>query len=158
LVGQRIGSELTAPIDPEVVTSGIASTVLAGMPARSAMPDGRDLSGDLPELSGISSVTDDFDVQVIVVAIDVIARSGVKGASMIRVARRAQVSTGSPAAWRRASKRATTSSSRRAPTCEASRWTSFPHCATSSMRSESVLRCCTTRACPWSSSTTPAQR
>jgi AcrR family transcriptional regulator len=95
LVGQRIGSELTAPIDPEVVTSGIASTVLAGMPARSAMPDGRDLSGDLPELSGISSVTDDFDVQVIVAAIDVIARSGVKGASMIRVARRAQVSTGS---------------------------------------------------------------
>lgn len=95
LVGQRIGSELTAPIDPEVVTSGIASTVLAGMPARSAMPDGRDVSGDLPELSGISSVTDDFDVQVIVAAIDVIARSGVKGASMIRVARRAQVSTGS---------------------------------------------------------------
>jgi AcrR family transcriptional regulator len=95
LVGQRIGMELTAPIDPEVVTSGIARTILAGLPAQATMPDGRDLSRNLPELSGISSASDNLDAQVIVAAIDVIARSGVKGASMIRIARRAQVSTGS---------------------------------------------------------------
>jgi AcrR family transcriptional regulator len=95
LVAQRIGSMITGPIDPLVESSSVIAGVLAALPDAAAMPDGRESWDGLPEVGGFEAGMDGGGDRVILAAIDVIARSGVRGASMARIARRAQVSTGS---------------------------------------------------------------
>jgi len=95
LVSQRIGAAITAPIDPDAMSSGVLELVLAALPHASSIPDGRDLSFEGPSLNAFDPVgTDDDNERLVLAAINVIARSGVRGASMARIARRAQVSTG----------------------------------------------------------------
>jgi AcrR family transcriptional regulator len=95
LVSQRIGADITAPIDPDATSSGVLGLVLAALPQAPSLPDGRDVSFDVPSLNTFDPVgTDDDDERLVLAAINVIARSGVRGASMARIARRAQVSTG----------------------------------------------------------------
>lgn len=95
LVSQRIGAAITAPIDPDATSSGVLELVLAALPEASTMPDGRDLSFDAPSLNTFDPAGADEDSErLVLAAINVIARSGVRGASMARIARRAQVSTG----------------------------------------------------------------
>ena len=95
LVGQRIGAELTSPIDPDARTSGVLSLVLAALSDRTSIPDGRQVAVDLPSLGTFDPVgTVDDAERLVLAAIDVISRSGVQGASMVRIARRARVSTG----------------------------------------------------------------
>lgn len=95
LVGQRIGSEITEPIDPEANSSGVLGLVLAALPKASALPDGRKVDADFTSLNTFDPADSDDDIErLVLAAINVIARSGVRGASMARIARRAQVSTG----------------------------------------------------------------
>lgn len=51
LVGQRIGAAITAPIDPDAMSSGVLELVLAALPQEPSIPDGRDLSFEGPSLN-----------------------------------------------------------------------------------------------------------
>jgi AcrR family transcriptional regulator len=94
LVGSRLGNTLTRPIDPNADQATFIELAL------SSVPDV--FTGSLPAISpeilpkvSIVEVTDEsLDTQLVQAAIDVIANSGVASASMIRIARKAQVTTG----------------------------------------------------------------
>ncbi|MEY4417739.1 MAG: Bacterial regulatory protein tetR family [Actinomycetota bacterium] len=91
LIGHRLGTTITKVVDNKVIQSEFIEQVL------SAIPD--DLLNKLPKLSlpelatpEVEDVT--LDTKLLRAAIEIIASSGVEAASMARVARRAQVSTG----------------------------------------------------------------
>lgn len=90
-IGKRIGATLTDPIDPNVHQAAYVEPLLL------QIPDNLSQKLPKPQLPGLSDPeidSDDVDSKLLQSAIEVISTSGVGSASMARVARRAQVSTG----------------------------------------------------------------
>lgn len=93
LVAERLGAILTQPVDASV---GLGLVVDTCYPFVSDEPSGESparVTG-FGEISPLVISADEPDAALMQSTIDVIARSGVKGASMARIARNASVSTG----------------------------------------------------------------
>ncbi len=94
LVAERLGATITDPVDPEVHTAQFVESVLA------AIPDDQDTTikevpaSLLPAVSEPTVVSEELEARLLQSAVEVIAAGGVKSASMARVARKTQVSTG----------------------------------------------------------------
>ena len=94
LAANRLGSWLTQPIEPKAIMSYILEPVLAlvGDQPSGLKEDPR--FQELPKIKDPQSPTESVEGQLLDAAIRVIATSGVAAASMTRIARNAQVSTG----------------------------------------------------------------
>jgi AcrR family transcriptional regulator len=94
LTANRLGSWLTQPIEPKAIMSSIVEPILnlvgdapSGVPADPRFEI-------LPEIKDPKSPDESLEGQLLDAAIRVIAKSGVSATSMTRIARNAQVSTG----------------------------------------------------------------
>ena len=94
LTANRLGSWLTQPIEPKAIMSGIVEQVLTMLgPESSGIPaDPRFIK--LPEIKDPGGKDLSMTGQLLDAAIRVIAKSGVVSATMVRIGRNAQVSTG----------------------------------------------------------------
>ena len=94
LVGQRLGSWLTFPIEPKALLAGFAAPIITnlGDKARSTGLPVKQLK--LPPLKDPKIADGSVENQLLDSAIRVIARVGVEKASMTRISRNAQVTTG----------------------------------------------------------------
>jgi AcrR family transcriptional regulator len=94
LVGERLGATITAAVDPAAASAAFVEPALQMVPSKPNQP----LAAiDLDAVPNVSSpMLDDgsTETQLIQAAADVISSSGVASASMARIARKAQVSTG----------------------------------------------------------------
>lgn len=94
LAANRLGSWLTQPIEPKAIMSHILEPVLAVVgDAPTGLPEDPRFK-ELPKIKDPQSPTESVEGQLLDAAIRVIASSGVAAASMTRIARNAQVSTG----------------------------------------------------------------
>jgi len=91
LVANRIGITVTELADPEVTQAAFIEQVINAIDDQAII---KLANQDLPKLSEPAVVVLDLEAKLLNAAIEVIASSGVKAASMARVARKAQVSTG----------------------------------------------------------------
>jgi len=94
LTASRLGSWLTQPIEPKAIMSSIIEPILlmvgdvpSGIPADPRF-------AELPDIKDPKSSDESLEGQLLDAVIRVIAKSGVSSASMTRIARNAQVSTG----------------------------------------------------------------
>jgi len=92
LLAERLGVSITRGVDPLVQTAEFIEPALVAI-GSIKVPK---LTGQaaLPMLAGPKASDESMDMRLLNSTIDVISRGGVKAASMARVARRAQVSTG----------------------------------------------------------------
>ncbi|MEN9749028.1 MAG: hypothetical protein RL149_106 [Actinomycetota bacterium] len=94
LTANRLGSWLTQPIEPKVIMSSIVEPIL-GLVGDSPSGVAADPRFEkLPEIKDPKSSDESLEGQLLDAVIRVIAKSGVSAASMTRIARNAQVSTG----------------------------------------------------------------
>lgn len=95
LAGQRLGSWLTFPIEPKALLSGFAIPFLLKLGSR-AQNTGLPLSQlKLPKLSDPKLDSQSVEDLLLESAVKVISRVGVPAASMTRISRNAEVTTGS---------------------------------------------------------------
>jgi AcrR family transcriptional regulator len=94
LVAERIGTTLTAYIDEAAISASFIEVALASMDADASQPAPPPIVGALPSVSNPGVADETVERQLVQAAINVIATSGVAAASMARIARKAQVSTG----------------------------------------------------------------
>ena len=92
LIGERLGVSLTAPIDSNVHQAEFIEPAILMLNDQIAKKPAVALS--LPKLSNPAFQDETLDSKLLQSAIYIIANSGVKAASMARIARRTQVSTG----------------------------------------------------------------
>lgn len=94
LTANRLGSWLTQPIEPKAIMSSILEPVLTLIGDKPSGVAADPRFEKLPEISDPKSSDESVEGQLLDAAIRVIAKSGVAAASMTRIARNAQVSTG----------------------------------------------------------------
>ena len=94
LAGQRLGSWLTLPVEPKALLAGFAGPIILnlGDKARSTTLALKQIK--LPPLSDPKVADGSIENQLLDSAIKVISRVGVARASMTRISRNAQVTTG----------------------------------------------------------------
>jgi len=94
LLAERIGVTITDPVDPMVHQAEFIEAALKMIPDSYPSLPKPITKAELPAVSEPSVIGESLDTKLMQSAIAVIAASGVKSASMARVARKAQVSTG----------------------------------------------------------------
>jgi AcrR family transcriptional regulator len=94
LIAERIGVTITDPVDPMVHQAEFIEAALKMIPDSYPELPKAIRKEELPAVSEPSVSGESLDTKLMQSAIAVIASSGVKSASMARVARKAQVSTG----------------------------------------------------------------
>jgi AcrR family transcriptional regulator len=92
LVAERLGVSVTNGVDPLVQSAEFIEPAIVAVGSLKLPKIGT--KAVLPKLVGSETSDETMDMRLLSSTIDVIARGGVKAASMARVARRAQVSTG----------------------------------------------------------------
>lgn len=95
LAGERIGRTITAQVDAAASSSSFIEPVLAQLSEKLSIELTPLSELKLPRVSSPAIGGQSTESQLIQAAADVIASSGVAAASMARIARKAQVSTGS---------------------------------------------------------------
>lgn len=94
LIGERLGALLMLPVDPTVKTLALADKFLLAVDRiatiKTSLPNDA-----LPAISDPIPNQQSIDEQLLAATVNVIANSGVKAASMARIARYARVTTGS---------------------------------------------------------------
>ena len=93
LVAERLGVSITEPVDPNVHQAEFIEKAILALTPEIAVKQSSPLK--LPKLSDPEFENESLDVKLLQSSIYIIANSGVKAASMARIARRTQVSTGS---------------------------------------------------------------
>jgi AcrR family transcriptional regulator len=93
LVAERLGVSITEPVDPNVHQAEFIEKALLALTPEIATKQPLPLK--LPKLSDPEFENESLDVKLLQSSIYIIANSGVRAASMARIARRTQVSTGS---------------------------------------------------------------
>ena len=93
LVAERLGVSITEPVDPNVHQAEFIEQAILALTPEIAVKQPTPLK--LPKLSDPEFESESLDVKLLQSSIYIIANSGVKAASMARIARRTQVSTGS---------------------------------------------------------------
>ncbi len=94
LTANRLGSWLTQPIEPKAIMSSIVEPILAMVGDKPSGVAADPRFETLPEIRDPKSQDESLEGQLLDAVIRVIAKSGVTAASMTRIARNAQVSTG----------------------------------------------------------------
>jgi AcrR family transcriptional regulator len=94
LIGERLGALLMLAVDPTVKTLAVADKFLLSVDKVATIKT-KITTEMLPAISDPAPREQSIDEQLLAATINVIANSGVKGASMARIARYAQVTTGS---------------------------------------------------------------
>ena len=94
LIGERLGALLMLPVDPTVKTLALADKFLLSVDKLATIKT-KMTTDLLPAISDPAPREQSIDEQLLAATVNVIANSGVKGASMARIARYAQVTTGS---------------------------------------------------------------
>jgi AcrR family transcriptional regulator len=94
LIGERLGALLMLPVDPTVKTLALADKFLLSVDKVAAIKTKR-TTDLLPAISDPKPKEQSVDELLLAATVNVIANSGVKAASMARIARYAQVTTGS---------------------------------------------------------------
>ena len=94
LIGERLGALLMLPVDPTVKTLALADKFLLSVDKVATIKT-KMTTDLLPAISDPAPREQSIDEQLLAATVNVIANSGVKGASMARIARYAQVTTGS---------------------------------------------------------------
>lgn len=95
LLGERIGSTIASSVEQGGLALQFIEAGLRMLPAQpsgsrvSAMPDLQ-----LPQIGGDYSFDDEVELKLLEAAVDVIASTGVSSASIARIARRAQLTSG----------------------------------------------------------------
>jgi len=92
LIGERLGVTLTDLIDPKVHEAQFIEGIIKAIPDDKSGNDGVKFS--LPPVSEPDIVDENLESRLLKAAIEIISTGGVKSASMARVARKTQVSTG----------------------------------------------------------------
>ena len=92
LIGERLGVTLTDLIDPKVLEAQFIEAIIKAIPNDKAGNGGVKFS--LPPVSEPDIVDENLESRLLKAAIEIISTGGVKSASMARVARKTQVSTG----------------------------------------------------------------
>jgi AcrR family transcriptional regulator len=94
LIGERLGALLMLPVDPTVKTLALADKFLLSVDKVATIKT--KMTADLlPAISDPTPNLKSLDEQLLAATVNVIANSGIKAASMARIARNAQVTTGS---------------------------------------------------------------
>jgi AcrR family transcriptional regulator len=94
LIGERLGALLMLPVDPTVKTLALADKFLLSVDKVATIKT--KMTADLlPPISDPKPKEQSVDELLLAATVNVIANSGVKAASMARIARYAQVTTGS---------------------------------------------------------------
>lgn len=94
LVSERIGVELTLPVDARASEARFIEAAIRSMPAEPIVPYNQVKKTEQPPLASLELKGVADNEALLEAAIDVIARSGVPNASMSRIGRKAQVTTG----------------------------------------------------------------
>jgi AcrR family transcriptional regulator len=94
LIGERLGALLMLPVDPTVKTLALADKFLLSVD-KVANIKTKMTTDLLPAISDPAPREKSIDEQLLAATVNVIANSGVKAASMARIARYAQMTTGS---------------------------------------------------------------
>jgi AcrR family transcriptional regulator len=94
LIGERLGALLMLPVDPTVKTLALADKFLLSVDKVATIKT-KMTTDLLPAISDPAPREKSIDEQLLAATVNVIANSGVKAASMARIARNAQVTTGS---------------------------------------------------------------
>jgi AcrR family transcriptional regulator len=94
LIGERLGALLMLPVDPTVKTLALADKFLLSVD-RIATIKGKVTTDLLPPISDPAPKEQSVDELLLAATVNVIANAGVKAASMARISRFAQVTTGS---------------------------------------------------------------
>jgi AcrR family transcriptional regulator len=94
LIGERLGALLMLPVDPTVKTLALADKFLLSVDKVATIKT-KMTTELLPAISDPAPREQSIDEQLLAATVNVIANSGVKAASMARIARFAQVTTGS---------------------------------------------------------------
>jgi AcrR family transcriptional regulator len=94
LLAERIGTTITAAVDTNALSASFIEKALIGIGDAPTQPAPPPIQGALPLVSNPRVADESIEKQLVQAAIDVIATSGVAAASMARIARKAQVSTG----------------------------------------------------------------
>jgi AcrR family transcriptional regulator len=94
LMGERLGTTLTAAIDPAAASAAFIEQVIAVTPNEPSIHVANLEPRALPKVSSPKVAKETTESQLIQATVDVIAASGAAAASMARIARRGQVSTG----------------------------------------------------------------
>jgi AcrR family transcriptional regulator len=94
LIGERLGALLMLPVDPTVKTLALADKFLLSVDKVATIKT-KITTDLLPAISDPAPREQSIDEQLLAATVNEIANSGVKGASMARIARYAQVTTGS---------------------------------------------------------------
>jgi AcrR family transcriptional regulator len=94
LIGERLGALLMLPVDPTVKTLALADKFLLSVDKLATIKT-KMTTDLLPAISDPAPREQSIDEQLLAATVNVIANSGVKGASMARIARYAEVTTGS---------------------------------------------------------------
>lgn len=92
LIGERLGVTLTDLIDPKVHEAQFIEAIIKAIPDDKSGNGGVKFS--LPPVSEPDIVDENLESRLLKAAIEIISTGGVKSASMARVARKTQVSTG----------------------------------------------------------------
>lgn len=94
LMGERLGTGITAQVDRQASLASFIEPALAAVPNEPFEPLAPISAAKMPEVSSPVVAADSTESQLIQAAADVIAASGVAATSMARIARKGQVSTG----------------------------------------------------------------
>jgi AcrR family transcriptional regulator len=94
LIGERLGALLMLPVDPTVKTLALADKFLLSVDKVATIKT-KMTTDLLPAISDPAPRAQSIDEQLLAATVNVIANSGVKAASMARIARYAQMTTGS---------------------------------------------------------------
>ena len=94
LIGERLGALLMLPVDPTVKTLALADKFLLSVDKVATIKT-KMTTDLLPAISDPAPKEKSIDEQLLAATVNVIANSGVKAASMARIARYAQMTTGS---------------------------------------------------------------
>jgi AcrR family transcriptional regulator len=94
LIGERLGALLMLPVDPTVKTLALADKFLLSVDKVATIKT-KMTTDLLPPISDPKPKEQSVDELLLAATVNVIANSGVKAASMARIARYAQVTTGS---------------------------------------------------------------
>ena len=92
LMAERLGVSISSSVDPLVKSAEFIEPAIVAI--GSVKVPKVDTKAVLPKLVGLETSDETMDMKLLSSTIDVISRGGVNAASMARVARRAQVSTG----------------------------------------------------------------
>jgi AcrR family transcriptional regulator len=93
LIGERLGATLTDPVDPKVHSARFVESALRAISDEQIKKPLPKLKV-LPRVSEPAVIDESLESRLLKSAIEVISAGGVKSASMARVARKTQVSTG----------------------------------------------------------------